>query len=353
MFLHVVVRGLLLIFHSENAEIKNNQIGVSVIIAARNEFENLKKLLPALKDQEYSNFEIIICLDRCSDESLDYMKSIESDFENLKLVLIDYLPDHFSPKKYALTLGIKKAKYDWILLTDADCLPNSNNWISSFAAYMDDNVDFILGFSPYRKLIGILNNYIRFETFSTAYEYLSSVLLKIPYMGVGRNMAYKKEVFLNNLGFGRFQGIMGGDDDLFVNHHAKGERTRIVLGSDSLTYSEPKISFSTYKRQKLRHFSVSKYYRNFSKLILSSEWAMTLILWLTFIILALNKENLIWAAPLFIGYLGFKILLNYLVSKKMGDGYSFVLLPLLEFIHIVFVPLFVTISTATNKIKWK
>src|SRR5690606_33778770 len=122
-------------------------------------------------------------------------------------------------KKYGLTLGIKAASHEWILLTDADCRPNSRRWIRSMSRYFDEDTQFVLGFSPYRATAGLLNLFIRFETMLTAIQYFSFGWLGNPYMGVGRNLAYRKSKFLEEKGFNNFLHVTGGDDDLFVNQH--------------------------------------------------------------------------------------------------------------------------------------
>src|SRR5690606_12086614 len=104
-------------------------------------------------------------------------------------------------KKYAITLGIKAAKYDWILLTDADCRPNTNQWINAISSRFVGDKDFVLAYSAYEQRAGFLNLFIRFETLFTAIQYIAYALAGNPYMGVGRNLAYRKAVFLENKGF--------------------------------------------------------------------------------------------------------------------------------------------------------
>ncbi|MCF6360946.1 MAG: glycosyltransferase, partial [Cyclobacteriaceae bacterium] len=194
--------------------------GVSVVVAANNELQNLQQLIPLLLKQSYHTYEIIIVDDRSSDGSYDYLLGLSQQEPNLKLLQVSELPDHLNGKKYALTLGIKAASYDQILLTDADCSPLSNNWISSFANSWDSQTSFVLGFSEYERKKGLLNYFIRFETILTGIQYVSAAVLGKPYMGVGRNLSYSKTLFLSKKGFHGFQGVTGGDDDLFVNKYA-------------------------------------------------------------------------------------------------------------------------------------
>jgi cellulose synthase/poly-beta-1,6-N-acetylglucosamine synthase-like glycosyltransferase len=350
-FLRILTKSLFLLFAKKGKNVERPPL--TVLIAARNEEENLKLLVPKLMDQQYPEFEVVIALDRCSDNSLDIVKAFEKKYDKLRTIIIDNLPDQFSPKKFALTLGIKGARYDWVVLTDADCLPNTDRWLSTFGKKMDEDTDFILGFSPYRKSHGFLNHYIRYETFLTAYAYLSAALMGNPYMGVGRNIAYRKSLFLKLKGYNKFQGLMGGDDDLFVQYHAKSSRTKINIGADSLTYSDTKSDASAYWIQKKRHFSVSKFYTLKSRLLHFIYSMLQILLWTSFAILAFKNHELWIIVSLFAGLLLFKGLVYWGLSGKLGEGYSFILTPVLEACHVVFVPFAAMVSTFSKKVKWK
>ncbi len=348
----LLIRSLVILLYSEKTSSEKSP-PISIIISARNEAENLKSLIPKLMEQDYYDFEVSVALDRCSDDSLDIMKIFEKQYDNLKTVIIDELPDHFSPKKYALTLGAKGASNEWLLFTDADCRPQSENWLSGFANQMTSDTDVLVGYAPYSRKNGLLNAYIRFETFMTASDYLSSVLLKNPYMGVGRNLAFRKSLFLKVKGYNRFQGIMGGDDDLFVHYHAKPSRTRVVFGPDTLVYSDAKDSLKNYWKQKKRHFSVGKYYRFSSKLRHTFKFLAMILLWATFIILAILGYQPIIVSGSFIGYFVIKGLLDWRVANRIGDGYRYILNPILEGIYITFVPAASVVAAFTKKVKWK
>ena len=232
--------------------------GASIIIAARNEFQNLQTLVPKLMEQDYPDFEIVIVNDRSDDNSFDYLMTLKGN-PLFKIVFVDHLPDHINSKKYALTLGIKAAKNDILLLTDADCSPSSIHWIQNMVSAYDEKTKIILGYSPYMPETGLLNSLIRFETQMTGILYLSFASNKLPYMGVGRNLSYRKQFFMEQKGFNGFQELTGGDDDLFVNKKAVSGNTGIVLSPESVTYSIPKKSLREYIQQKIRHLSIGKH----------------------------------------------------------------------------------------------
>ena len=300
----------------ENGHVK--PFGVSVIVCAWNELENLKELLPLLNNQNYKTFEVIIMDDRSWDGTYDFLLMECADYQNVKFIRIEETPDHLSSKKYALTLGIKSAKYDIILLTDADCRPQSEFWIKEMAACMTSEKEIVLGFSPYFKKKGFLNNFIRYETFITALQYFSLALLGIPYMGVGRNFMYRKSLFLKNRGFAKHTNIVGGDDDLFMNEVATKENTAICLNPETFMYSIPKTTWKTWYRQKRRHLSVSKRYKLDNKILLGGLASTQIFTWLSFLILI----PFLWHNPLIyilLGIFSIRLISQWIVFSKANQ----------------------------------
>jgi glycosyltransferase involved in cell wall biosynthesis len=269
-------------------EVKDDNLpGISIIVAARNELGHLKELVPALMEQTHPEFEVIIVNDRSTDGTNEFLIDVEKKYANLKALRIQELPDHISGKKYALTLGIKAASYKQVLLTDADCLPFSSSWASLMASGFAKGADIVIGFSNYLKLPGLLNYFIRFETLLTGIEYLSSAANKLPYMGVGRNLAYKKDLFLENKGFFGYQELIGGDDDLFVNKHATARNTNLIISDLAMIISKPQRSLASYWQQKIRHLHIGKNYSLKTKIalaIFNLSWIFTWILGLWCII---------------------------------------------------------------------
>jgi hypothetical protein len=171
-------------------------------------------------------------------------------------------------KKFPLSMGIKSAKHEIVLLTDADCLPASEFWISKMQQCFDDTTEIVLGYGAYHKKKGLLNKLIRWETFHTAIQYLSYALAGQTYMGVGRNLSYKKTIFFRHKGFSAHNQIASGDDDLFIKSAATKTNTRINIDPDSFTLSDPPKTFKEWVRQKSRHLSTGKYYKPIHKFLL-------------------------------------------------------------------------------------
>jgi glycosyltransferase involved in cell wall biosynthesis len=257
----VVVFSRFVIEKPSNSSPSMHGRGVSVVVCAWNEFDHIFELLPILAQQQYEDFEIIIVDDRSNDGTNEYLKSELDRYPNCRLVTITETPEHVSSKKYALSLGIKMASKELILLTDADCRPTGPHWISSMAASMTSGKQIVLGFSPYWEEPGLLNGFIRFETLFTAWQYYAYALLGMPYMGVGRNLMYRRKLFFDKLGFRNHQRITGGDDDLFVNENATKANVALCFATESHTVSEPKHNFSDWYIQKKRHLSIGKFYK--------------------------------------------------------------------------------------------
>lgn len=243
---------------------------VSVIICARDEAQNIARNLPGILVQNYrTTHEVIVVNDNSTDETKFLLEEFKKSFKNINPVLLTQEAKHIPGKKFPLSMGIKTAKYEVVLLTDADCVPASENWIQKMQEAYNNDIQIVLGYGAYHKKAGALNKLIRFETFHTALQYFSFALRGMPYMGVGRNLSYKKELFFKNKGFSAINQIPGGDDDLFINMVATKENTAIVIDPETHTLSEPKTSWSEWQKQKFRHYTTSRYYKSRHKLLLS------------------------------------------------------------------------------------
>ncbi len=250
---------------SKPQENKLKRIPVSVIVCAKNEEENVRKFIPLLAEQDYPDFEIVLIDDASSDGTLDLFEEFEQRYANVRLVKVENNEAFWGNKKYALTLGIKAARKEYLLFTDADCRPASKDWIKEMTSRFTMQKTFVLGYGAYERQKGFLNKLIRFETVLTAVQYFSWAKMGNPYMGVGRNLAYKREEFFNVNGFIDHMKIRSGDDDLFINQAATKKNTTVCYSPESFTYSEPKKSFKEWFAQKRRHVSTAKHYKPFDR----------------------------------------------------------------------------------------
>ncbi|HYG03165.1 MAG TPA: glycosyltransferase [Chryseosolibacter sp.] len=330
---------------------------VSILVCAHDEEENLKKLIPDLLNQDYPDFEVIVVNDRSNDNTYDYLRELSQQDDRLKMVNVKDTPSHVNGKKYAITLGIRAAANDWIVLTDADCRPVSNLWVRSMADSFTDDAQFVLGFAPYQTSPGFLNHFIRFETVITALQFLSLALMKNPYMGVGRNLAYRKSLFLAKKGFNNFLHVIGGDDDLFVNQHATGRNTRVHIAADAITTSVPEKTWTDFFYQKVRHLSVGKYYKSGHKVIVGLfkiSWVLTLFVGFT--VLSLSWNNYVIAGAIAGVLLCRWILLGVAVNsliRKAGLRFNFALIPVLDIVYPIYYISTGLVAFFTKKVRWK
>ena len=285
---------------------------VSVVVCARDEDENIARNLPGVLVQDYRfTNEVIVVNDNSTDDSKYILAELQKTFKKLQIVELSQEAKHIHGKKFPLSIGIKEAKNEIVLLTDADCVPASEHWMFKMQDGFHNGVGIALGYGAYQKRPGLLNKLIRFETFHTALQYLSYALAGLPYMGVGRNLAYRKSLFLENKGFSSINHIPGGDDDLFINKVATPQNTGIVLDTEAFTVSQPKTTWKDWTRQKFRHYTTAKFYRKKHKYLLGA-YAAALFLFYPLFALSMVFFDWRWTLIPF----GIKLLVQAFVWQK-------------------------------------
>ena len=403
-FLYLFFVFLRIVFHKKNVLNTITETGktptflpVSVIVAAHNELKNLQKLLPVLLSQNHPDFEIIVAEDRSYDESFEYLYDLRAQNPLLRIVRVDETPTHITHKKYAITLAIKAAKNEILLFTDADCMPQSNNWVTEMSRqFLVEKLEnkteekaIILGISPYFGInfqektqektqekanktgFSFLNFIIQYETFYTVLQYMCFALAGAPYMGVGRNLSYKKSLFMNANGFNDFQKLLSGDDDLFVNHQATSKNVGICISKESHIKTYPKKNWKDWYHQKVRHLTTGKHYKLQSKVLLGFYNFSTVGFWISQIIIL----------PLIVGYLItttnlatidvkmqliillfsiisllimiIKPLFFVLSAKKMSLKVNFLGILFFDFLYVFYMLIIGTIAIFTKTARWK
>jgi glycosyltransferase involved in cell wall biosynthesis len=358
---------------------------VSIIIAASNELENLRELLPLLEKQDYPKFEVVVGDDRSSDGTYDFLLNNESAFKNVVFSRIESTPNHFTGKKYAMTVAIKKSLYNIILTTDADCRPVSDQWLRQMVSQLTEDKSVVLGISPYYYHKGSLNSFIRYETFQTALQYTSFTLAKVPFMGVGRNLMFRKELFWKTNGYMRHADLLSGDDDLFINEATTGRNVSIATDKEAQMYSDPKRTFADWVTQKRRHLSVGKRYKLKDKVTIGLLWLSLLLSWFLFIPTLFIKPPFELTLPdwlivpndwlsqfqlqhwepftnwmrlvlvVFVGWLLIRWLILHLSKKRLSLSIKSWKIPWLDLQYAVYLLIFGIITMLSNpkKLKWK
>lgn len=329
-------------FYKPKPKDRSQHHPVSVIVCARDEDENLARNMPGLLVQSYpSTYEVVVVNDNSLDDSKYILQELKKTFKSLHVVELTQEAVHISGKKYPLSVGIRESKYEVLLLTDADCVPASEHWVEKMQNGYDEHTQIVLGYGAYHKKKGLLNKLIRFETFHTALQYLSYALAGIPYMGVGRNLSYRKDLFFKNKGFSSINHIPSGDDDLFVNKAANKHNTAVVIDPDAVTRSIPKTTWSGWLKQKARHYTTAKYYKPKHKILLGLYFTTQFLYYplLAAAFIFFDWKYVAAAAGLRLLMQGFIL---YKAMKKMGEKDLwpwFVFLDMwMFFYYIIFAP---------------
>lgn len=326
---------------------------VSIIICARNEDTNLKKNLPKILAQDYPAFEVIVVDDNSEDGTTEYLFFLSQKEPRLKRTKTGNSNRMMAGKKFPLTLGLKAAANELVLLTDADCYPATDQWLKNMVAGYAGGKEIVLGYGAYEKQPGSLNRRIRYETVLTAINYLSLALARLPYMGVGRNLSYNKTLFFNTNGFFDHRHIPSGDDDLFINKVATKRNTEIVITPDAFTYSEPKETRDEWIEQKTRHLSTAKFYRFKHKFWLGLQPISHILFWITsvYLLCILFAYWYIVAAAFVLRW----ILLRYTFTQAMNKLDEKDLKPYIEwydFIQIGYYFRFAKAALVKTKYRW-
>lgn len=340
-------------FHKEK-KVNEKHHPLSVVICAKNEAENLKKNLSAVLDQDYPDFEVIVVNDGSWDRTQDVLEEIQKSYPQLRISGTNSLDNDLmnGGKKFAQTIGIKAAKNEWIVFTDADCKPNTNQWLRKMNAAMNADVEIVLAYGPYEKRSGFLNQLIRFDTFHVAMQYLSYALAKTPYMGVGRNMAYRKTLFFKHKGFAAHMHIPSGDDDLFINAAATPNNCAIVCDEESWCYSAPEESFSDWVKQKRRHYNTASLYRFKHKLMLGLYGFVQWGFWLGFLLLLLFDYQTLLVLSIFVLKYLIQLYTNLRTSSKLGDRPLVYLSPIYELVLLFMGSYMLLINVFSKPKKW-
>jgi len=337
--------------------ILSQHLPVSVVICARNEYFNLEKNLPAILEQPYPDFEVIVVNDESDDDTVDLLNDMSRKYPNLFVLNTEKNNNFFSGKKFSLSLGIKSAHKEIILLTDADCCPLGPDWIEQMQApFSNPRTNIVLGYGAYNKKKGLLNKLIKYDTVAIAMNYFSMAKAGMPYMGVGRNMAYRKSLFLKSKGFVSHYNVSSGDDDLFINQNATRKNTAIVFSHDSHTASEPKTDFDSWVFQKKRHLTTGKYYKWWHKIILALFPLSTLAFYcLGFILLFLdfNRYTIIIVGAFVIVRLFTQLLMIKNAMIRLKERNLLLFSPFFEVFFIFFNAFMMLSGSGKQQNRWK
>lgn len=350
----IAIYGRFAFCRTKKGEVKQNQPPVSIVIAARNESDNLYQHLPQILNQRYPNFEVVVVNHQSIDNSYQVLHALQLRYpDKLKVVEVERSRHLGSGKKFPLSLGIKASKHDFLVLTDADCKPTSDQWLALMVGQFSETKQLVMGYAPYTKKPGMLNRLIRFDTAMIAMNYFSFARSGVPYMAVGRNLAYSKKLFESVNGFKSHYAIISGDDDLFIQEAAKNRNYTIQIDPDAFCYSDAKTTWKSWLTQKSRHYSTSARYQVIKKALLGI-YPLTLILaWISFVTLLFDAEYRWLSAAAFT----FVMLVKWMIQgkclarlKATSFVYAF---PFVDLFYAILMPSIYYTSDKASQSKWK
>ncbi|MDO8999168.1 MAG: glycosyltransferase [Bacteroidota bacterium] len=325
---------------------------VSLIICAKNEDDNLTEFLPKILTQDYPDFEVIVVNDCSWDNTENVIDEFAKIFPNLKKVSIKEDGYYKHGKKFAVLVGIKATKNNLLVFTDADCYPSSNQWLKEMAMGFAVNKEVVLGYGAYEKQKGFLNKLIRFDAFMIAVNYLSGAIKGKPYMGVGRNMAYTKELFYAQKGFSKHYHINSGDDDLFVNQAANAKNVNVCVDSNAITYSVAKKTFREWRLQKARHLSTAPLYSSSSKTKIGFSYFSQYYFYISLIALAFTFKTLLLIPIILLLKMIFQWIFLNKITKKLNENDLLLGSVIYELILLFIYPIFHIAKRFNKPNKW-
>jgi glycosyltransferase involved in cell wall biosynthesis len=307
---------------------------VSVVMCVKDDAYNLEKKLPIILEQEYPNFEVVVVNDASKDETEYVLRVLQEIYPKLNVVNLYNNVNGFLGKKYPLSLGIKSAKNEIILLTESDTMPLNYNWITTMVKGFKQKKDIVLGFTNFEQKPTFLNTLMHYENLTSAMNYLGNAMLNNPFMGQGRNMAYKREFFFETGGFISQYNISVGEDDLFINKNANSKNTSVIINKESINLASPKEKREEWVIQKKKHFKSMYHFKLKDKII------STLMPFATLLIYVLVALSIVFQfpwqyaiLPLVLKYT-FQIIVYYKSSKTLATKQVAFLSPLLEVLFL-------------------
>lgn len=326
----------------------------SVIICAKNEAHNLAQYLKIVLIQQYKQYEVIVVNDQSTDNTIDVLVEFYKRNKNLKIVNIDKSEAKpYEGKKYALLKGLEVATFDTIVLTDADCRPATTHWLAKVVgAYMSET-KIVLAHAPFEKQAGFLNKLIRYENFMTALQYFGFAKTGLPYMGVGRNLSFKKELLQNFSGFDKNKNLPTGDDDLLVNATATGKNTELCIDKDAFMYSKPQTTFSDWLNQKRRHLRSGFKYKPHHVLLLFLFPFSNLAVYGLLVFLLIKMVMVKWVLLSFAALLLIKLASTFIVYRKLGSADLILFSPLLDIAYTAYLLFIFFLLLLKPKTNWK
>lgn len=315
---------------------------LSVIIVAKDAAHELQENLPFILEQDYPEFEVIVIYDRPADDCDNTLKLLEDKYPNLYHTFIPDSARYISHKKLGITMGIKASRHEWLVFTEPDCRPQSNQWLKQMARNFTPATEIVLGYSNYEKVPGWFNKKITFDTLLNSMRYLGMAVSGHPYMGTGRNMAYRKTLYYKQKGFASHLNLQRGEDDLFINELATSSNTRVETDFNATTRIQPVYRYKDWKEEKVSYMATARFYHGIQRYLLGFETFSRLLFYIAciagIVFGILNFHWLVAGIAFLIWLLRFTVqavIINR-TAKEMGGGRKYYFsLPVFDLIQPV------------------
>ena len=343
----------------------NDQRPISIVIATRNEHDQLRQNLPFFLDQNHPNFEVVVVIDD-SDKDLVYIISeFEKLYSNLKVVSFEWSTNFFVSRKFAESVGIKSATHDRILLSHISTRPASPEWVSQMSKTLSNNKKIVIGYHTLASKISLLNAFIRFDTFFYTLRYLRATLSGHPFTASSKNLAFDRSLFYEAKGVAKFYNVNTGDEDMFVNKASTSTNTTIEINPNAFIKGQEIVSFSEWFAKKVRHRVLIREFKTFNRLGFAiHDLFLVLFYMISFVILGcffLSKTT-VFVVPVELlmisgGIILLKLIVQWAVFKQIMGRFKergfLLLIPVFDFMNLLILPVLLFTGLFTKRITWR
>lgn len=328
------------ILNAHSKQTAKNSGALSLIMAVKNEEDiikdNVMKWLKAMPE----DCDMVVADDQSWDSTPKILEKLEEENPALHIVYLQEDRVRLSGKKFALTLAIKGAKQEAVLLTDADCYPKTEECVPLFSEKFEKGYSMVLGHSPIVGDAGFAGWLQKMEGLNGAISFTGFSSLGIFYMGIGRAIAYSKTTFLELGGFKALYKLPYGDDDLFVQKFGKHFKKTLLLNPKAFVETKAIEGIVAYWNQKRRHLSAGRKYKFFHKLLLMlaplTDLGSLALLVYCLVTLGVNNQLTHFALIMFAAKSVIELVFNAVLSSKLGYGLKGIPLVLWQYISPFF-----------------
>ena len=331
----------------KGAERKKKSVGdsalppVSVVMAAQNDGEWLRTNLVYLLEQDYPDFEVVVVDYLSTDDTQFVLRLLAENYKNLKIVTFHENVNGYLGLKYPLSIGIKSAKNDILLLAEPECMPMEHthfNWIREMVSgYVHDHIDIVLGYCGITYKPSLFNWLQQYDNLDYSVEYLGAAALRHPFTGNGRNLSYRRSLFMKKDGFIYHYHIPDGADDMFVNQNCRRRNTSVVLSRDAFTVVEPQPSLRQWHVFRKHRIATHSYYRFGLKLARFAKPLCVLLFYLAgALLLVLGTFPWQILAAVLVLKLAWQITSTAMAARRLGvKPIIYILSPLFEIYFLI------------------